>query len=71
MTPQAQQTVKAGGDVLATSALVAWMAGALPIIATALTVIWFALQITEKVTGKTIPTLIRGVYARIAHKANP
>lgn len=64
MQPQ-QSVIKHAGDGVAVATLVAWGADVLPVIATGLTVIWFALQILEKVTGKTVPQMLRCIWARM------
>ena len=53
MTPNEHDTlytIKAGLDIVSLSALGGWFIGALPVIATGLTVIWTAIRIYETET---------------------
>ena len=63
MQVETQQMVKNGG--VAAVGGVACLADILPLIATGLTALWFALQILEKVTGKTVPQMLRCLLTRI------
>lgn len=63
MQVETQQMVKNGG--VAAVGGVAYLADILPLIATGLTALWFALQILEKVTGKTVPQMLRCLLTRI------
>lgn len=63
MQVETQQMVKNG--TVAGGAFFAYMADVIPLIATGLTALWFALQILEKVTGKTVPQLLRCIWGRI------
>lgn len=47
------------GNTTALGAFGGWLVGILPAIATGLTVIWFAILITEKVTGRQFVELVR------------
>ena len=60
-----QQVVNTVGNTTALGALGGWIVGVLPSIATLLTVIWFAILITEKVTGKPFVELVRCAAARV------
>lgn len=62
---QTQQLIKTAGDTTALAALGGWLAGVLPTIATLFTVIWFAILITEKVTGKPFAELVRCVWRKL------
>ena len=65
MTPQMQIVAKTSGDVTAWGALIGWFVGVLPNIATALTVLWFAILIAEKITGKPMNELVKCAYTWI------
>jgi len=65
MAPQTQQALKMGGDASAIGALAGWFVGILPTIATLFTVIWFAILITEKVTGRPFAELVRCAWSKI------
>jgi hypothetical protein len=66
MTPQTQQIVKEQApNAVFVVTWIAAMAEFLPPIAALLSAIWFALQITEKVTGKKIPVLIQCLWNKI------
>jgi len=55
-------SVRQIGDSIAATGVVATLVGLLPAIAALLSVVWFALQITEKLTGKTIPVLLKNLW---------
>ena len=50
------------GDGIAATGVVATLVGLLPAIAALLSIVWFALQITEKLTGKTIHALLKNLW---------
>ncbi len=50
MTPDDQEAVKAALDILSVSVLAGWFVGALPVIATGLTVVWTGIRIYETKT---------------------
>lgn len=62
MAPETQQTLKHVGDGVAYLGVVATLTQILPAIAAGLSVIWIAMQITEKLTGRSIPHLIRCMW---------
>ena len=62
---QAQQVVKAGGDLTAWGALIGWFVGVLPSIATGLTALWFAILILEKATGKPFNEMVRCAWRKL------
>ena len=65
MQPQVQSAVKVAGDTTAWGALIGYFMGVLPTIATGLPVMWFAILITEKFTGKPFHELVRCVWSKI------
>ena len=65
MPPQALQAARATGDVTAWGALIGWFVGVLPSVATGLTATWFAILITEKVTGKPFSELVRYAWRKL------
>jgi hypothetical protein len=62
---QAQQTVKHGADGVAALVTGASFLGWLPHISAVLGIIWFGIQITEKVTGKPFAEIVRCVLKRV------
>lgn len=62
---QFQPIAKATGDITAWGALIGWFVGVLPSIATALTAVWFAILITEKLTGKPFNELVRCAWRKL------
>lgn len=56
---QTQQAIKVTGDATAYGTAVATLVGWLPNIAALLSILWFAIQITEKVTGRTLHDMLR------------
>ena len=65
MQPQVQQALKTTGDVTALSALGGYIAGLLPSIATAVTIVWFSVLLTEKFTGKPLHELVRCAWNKL------
>lgn len=61
---QPQQVVKHGADGMASVVTAAALMGWLPVISAALGIVWFAIQITEKLTGKPFVETLRCVYRR-------
>ena len=57
-TEQVQPVIQVVGNTTALAAFGGWLVGILPPIATGLTAIWFAILITEKVTGKKFHELV-------------
>jgi hypothetical protein len=66
---QTQQVVKAAGDVTAYGTAIATLVGWLPHIAALFSVIWLAIQITEKVTGKAFHEIVRCLCRRVREAA--
>ena len=56
---QTQQIIKQTGDVAAYGTVVATLVGWLPAIAALFTILWLAIQITEKVVGKSFHHLVQ------------
>jgi len=56
---QAQQVVKATGDVTAHGAVIATLLGWLPSIAAIFSIIWLTIQIIERVVGKPFHEVLR------------
>lgn len=56
--------VKHGIDAAAIGNMVATLMGWLPPLAAGLTVLWLAIQITEKVVGKPFSEVVRCAFAR-------
>lgn len=65
MQPQIPQAVKVTGDTTALAALAGWFVGVLPTVATLITVLWFGILITEKLTGKPFHELVRCAYRKV------
>lgn len=63
-----QQAIEVAGHTSAITAFLGWIAGVLPPLATFVTVVWFSILITEKVTGKTFHELVRGAYRKVFKK---
>jgi len=67
---QAQQVVKATGDVTAHGAAVATLLGWLPATAAVFSIIWLTIQIVERVVGKPFHEILRclcsGVRGRVS-----
>lgn len=63
-----EQQVRLGLDSLAIANVVAVWVGWLPHIAAALSILWLLMQITEKVTGKRIPDILKWVWNLLRHR---
>ena len=66
---QTEQTIKTVVDASAYSTLIATLIGWLPSIAALFSITWFAIQITEKATGKSFHELLRGVCDKVSGAA--
>lgn len=64
-----QQTAKHGVDGLAAIVTGGAILGWLPHISAALGILWFTIQIVEKLAGKPFSELVRGVWRRVRHGA--
>jgi len=62
---QTQQVVKAAGDVTAYSTTIAALVGWLPHIAALFAAIWWAIKVTEKVTGRAFHHTLRDACVRV------
>lgn len=57
--------VDISGHASAWTALIGWVVGALPSVATAVTIVWFVILIIEKVTGKPFHDLVRCAWRKV------
>lgn len=57
--------VDISGHASAWTALIGWAVGALPSIATLVTIVWFSILIVEKVAGKPFHELVRCAWKKI------
>jgi hypothetical protein len=53
------QKIEAAGHAVAGGSFFGWLAGVLPVAATAVTFIWFSILIVEKFTGKQFVEIVR------------
>lgn len=65
---QAQQIVKTTGDALAHTTVVATILGYLPGIAALFSILWLAMQMTEKIVGKPFHEIVRCVCASVKQR---
>jgi hypothetical protein len=62
---QTQQLAKPAADGVASVVTVAGLIGWLPHISAMLGIVWFGIQITEKLTGRPFAEIVRCVYRRL------
>lgn len=62
---QPQQLAKPAADGVASVITAAGLLGWLPHISALLGIMWFGIQITEKITGKPFAETVRCVYRRL------
>lgn len=60
-----QQAIEVAGHTSAATAFIGWVAGILPALATLVTLLWFSILITEKITGKTFHELVICVWRKL------
>lgn len=63
-----QQQIKVGADMTASVITGGALLGWLPHISAVLGILWFAIQITEKFTGKPFSELVRCAYRHVRGK---
>lgn len=65
MQSKTQQAVEFSGHASAWTAFIGWFVGILPSVATAVTIVWFCILITEKFTGKPFHDLVRCAWSKL------
>lgn len=63
-----QHAIDVSGHASAWTAFLGWFVGLLPALATSVTIVWFCILITEKVTGKPFHELVKYAWTKIFRK---
>jgi hypothetical protein len=67
MASEAQIAARTAGDVTALSALAGWFVGILPSLATLVTALWFSLLIIEKLTGRSMHSILCSAWSALCY----